>query len=84
MTRASLHRLLDQLPEAQIDRIAELLDAVRRNDRVAIQLALAPEEPAEDDERKALDEPADASERGQAHAFEDVLAHFHLTPDQLR
>jgi predicted transcriptional regulator len=74
MTRASLHELIDQIPETEIDRIARLVEAVNSNDRLAIQLALAPEEPAEADEFAALEEGAHDPERGQLLTLEQVKA----------
>jgi len=42
MTHAALYQYLDGLSEEKLDLIAELARAVNANDRVAIQLALAP------------------------------------------
>ena len=83
MTRAALYHLVDELTDSQIDRAAYILDAVRRNDRVAMQLAVASEVTADDDEAAALDELSGV-DREQTHSFEEVLAHFHMSPDQLR
>jgi predicted transcriptional regulator len=74
MTRASLHELVDQIPETEINRIARLVEAVNSNDRLAIQLALAPEEPAEPDEIAALEEGLRDPERGQLTTLEQVEA----------
>ncbi len=50
MSRSELHRIVDELPEEQIDAAAELLDAYRRGDRLLVQLLLAPEDDATPDE----------------------------------
>jgi predicted transcriptional regulator len=79
MTRASLHHLIDQIPETEIDRVARLVEAVKMNDRLAIQLALAPEEPAEPDEIAALEEGQHDPERGQLTTLEQVKAELGIT-----
>jgi len=83
MTRATLHRLLDELPENQVERIAELVDAMRNNDPLGIQLALAPEDEADDDELIALEELERDPERGQTRSFDEALSYLKLTQDQL-
>jgi predicted transcriptional regulator len=79
MTRASLHDLIDQVPETEIDRVARLVEAVNANDRLAIQLALAPEEPAEPDEIAAIEEFEHDPERGQLATLEQVKAELGIT-----
>ncbi len=58
MTRSDFHRLIDELPEHEVQEAAELLAAYRRGDRVLIQLLTAPVVPAEPDELAALAEGA--------------------------
>jgi hypothetical protein len=79
MTRASLHALIDQIPETDIDRVARLVEAINTNDRLAIQLALAPEEPAEPDEIAALADAENDPERGRLIPLEQIKAQLSLT-----
>jgi predicted transcriptional regulator len=79
MTRAALHELIDQIPETEIDRIALLLQAATTDDRLAIQLALAPEAPAEPDEIAAISEFEHDPERGRLVTLEQVKAELGLT-----
>ena len=72
MTRSGLHRMLDDLTDAQIDRVAELVDAVRRNDRLAIRLALANEDDPEEDEQRALDDLENDPDRGKTLSLEET------------
>jgi hypothetical protein len=55
MTRQTLHQLVEELPEAEID-TAAVLRAVRSRDRALVLSLLAREEDAEDDEIAALAE----------------------------
>ncbi|HEV3156789.1 MAG TPA: hypothetical protein VGZ00_05525 [Candidatus Baltobacteraceae bacterium] len=68
MTRAALHQLVDEVSDSQIDRIAELVRAVNANDRVGIQLALAPEVEPE------LDEIAKDEDRQNAEPIDQVCS----------
>lgn len=66
MTRTSLHQLVDQIPEAEIDDVAALVDAYRRGDRVMIAALTAPVEAPDDFEIEALtdgvgDDPRDTA-----------------------
>ena len=54
MTREALHDLVNQIPDEQVDDVAELVDAYRRGDRLAVQLALAPTDNAAPDELEAI------------------------------
>ena len=56
MTRADLHRLVDELPEASLEPAAVLLE--RAKDPVEARLEAAPrdDEPFTDEERRAVDE----------------------------
>ena len=56
MTRAAFHQLIDEIPEEHLDRLAELVRAVNAQDRLGIQLALAPIVPPEPDEIALLAE----------------------------
>jgi hypothetical protein len=67
MTKAALHELVDEIPDAEVERIAALVRAVRADDQAVIRALTAPVEPVEDFELAALDEaakddPADAIE----------------------
>jgi hypothetical protein len=77
MTRSALHELVDKVPDAQIDRMAELVRAVNANDRLGIQLALAPEVDPEPDEI-ATDE-----DRQDAIPMKEFLAELGLTERDL-
>ena len=54
MTRSELHQLVDELADDQIDSVAELLEAYRKNDRPLVSLLTAPSSPPEADELAAL------------------------------
>ena len=77
MTRTAFHQLVDQIPEENLDRLAELVRAVNANDRLGIQLALAPIVPPEPDEVELLAEITDEDRRNAAPA-EEVCARLGL------
>ncbi len=53
MDRATLHQIIDELPEADLDQAATLVVAFRAHDRVALQSLLAEEAEPEPDELAA-------------------------------
>jgi hypothetical protein len=73
MTHAALYQYLDGLSEEKLDLIAELARAVNANDRVAIQLALAPVVPPEANELALLAEITD-EDRGNTESLDAVCA----------
>ena len=54
MTRDALHALVGEIPDHQISDVAELIEAYRRGDRLAVQLLFAPEDNPEPDELEAI------------------------------
>jgi hypothetical protein len=82
MTRAAFHQLIDEIPEEHLDRLAELVRAVNAQDRLGIQLALAPIVPPEPDEIALLAEITDDDRRNAAPA-EEVCARLGLTLPQV-
>jgi hypothetical protein len=56
MTRAGLHALIDQIPDAEVEPTAVLLEALRSRDRALVQALLAEEEPLEPEDAQALAE----------------------------
>lgn len=77
MTRAALYRMLDDIPEPELGRIADLVAAARSDDRAAVQLILAPHDEPSKDEIAALDANVDLE---PTSSLDDVLAHFGLAP----
>jgi hypothetical protein len=56
MTRADLHRLVDELPEASIDPTAVVLERARNPLWATLQAAPPDEEPVTAEDIKAIDE----------------------------
>jgi hypothetical protein len=56
MTRAGLHALIDQIPDADVAPTAALLEALRTHDRTLVQALLTEEEPLEPEDAQALAE----------------------------
>ena len=54
MTRDALHALVNEIPDDQVSDVAELVEAYRRGDRLAVQLLLAPTDHAEPNELEAI------------------------------
>lgn len=75
MTRSDFHRLIDELPDADVSAAAELVDAHRRGDRVLIQLLTAPVVPAEPDEIAALAELTE-DDRNDVVSAEELRTHL--------
>lgn len=73
VTRTDLHRLVDDLPEAEVEEAARFLE--RLNDPLARLLDQAPadDEPVTDEEAKAIEEGLAAYRRGE-----------YITDDELR
>lgn len=69
MDRTGLHHLVDELPEAEIEHIAALVEAARNHDRVAVQSLLAEEVGVADDEAAAL---AEVDRNGETTSLEDI------------
>jgi hypothetical protein len=74
MTRADLHRLIDELPDASLDAAAVLL--LRAQDPVMARLDAAPwdDEPYTDEERAEDDAALAAYRRGEGISLEDLMA----------
>ena len=66
-TKEILHRLVDQLPEAESVETERLLKALQIQDPVLRAIALAPvdDEPETDEERAAVQEALDELARGE-------------------
>jgi hypothetical protein len=77
MTRATLHQLVDQLPETQVDEFATLYEAYRTHDRLLVQCLLAPEVEPAVDEIAALAEVTEEDIR-DAQSLDDVCAELGL------
>lgn len=63
MTRATVHQMLDELPDTELDDVATLLDAYR-HDRVLVQSLLAPEVSPEPDETPVSEDEIRDAEPG--------------------
>lgn len=81
MTRADLHRLVDELPDESVDAAVVLL--TRAKDPVLATLQAAPfdDEPESDEERRAVAETHADRERGiQPVPLGSLLAEFDAEP----
>lgn len=74
MTRADLHHLVDELPEASLEAAARYLE--RAQDPMLAVLDAAPpdDEPYTDEERAAVTAGRAAHRRGEGVLLEDLLA----------
>jgi hypothetical protein len=74
VTKDDLHRLIDTLPDEDLDRAGQLLAALVDDDPVGIALALAPldDEPETDEERAAVAEAEAAIARGEVLTHEQL------------
>ena len=75
ITRETLHRLIDELPDADLAVGARVLHALRATaDPVLRALLEAPldEEPERTEERHAVEEAREELARGDVHRLEDV------------
>lgn len=81
-TREDLHRLVDELPEAEVPVVRRHLEAVlgRNEDPVLRALREAPidDEPETPEEREATREALDAAESGDAISHEDLKRELDL------
>jgi hypothetical protein len=72
-TKESLHRLVDELPDAALAEAERYLAALR-DDPLALLLLTAPvdDEPETDEERKAVQEARHAAQQGEVVADADL------------
>jgi hypothetical protein len=77
------HELIERLPPAQLAAVVGLLQAML--DPVSRAIANAPldDEPESDEERRAVAEAKEWLQRHPGIPFEEVLAEFGLTPNDL-
>jgi hypothetical protein len=74
MTRAKLHRLVDELPDESLDAAAVLLERARDPMIAALEAAPQDDEPLSPDERAAGDEGWAEHRRGETVALDDIRA----------
>jgi hypothetical protein len=74
MTREALHRMIDQLPESELERTGALFEAARTHNHAFIQALLAQEEPLEPGDLEALAEV----DREDTLTADEVDHHFGL------
>lgn len=74
MTRAAAYQMLDELSEADLDRVAAFVRAFKDGDRLGMLHASAPEVDPEPDE-----EPASEDEMRNAKPFEEVCARLGIS-----
>lgn len=77
------HQLIDRLPQTQVEAVVRLLEAML--DPVSRAIANAPidDEPITPEEEKALDEAREWFKHNPGIPFEEVLAEFGLTVEDL-
>ncbi len=71
-TREALHRRIDELPDAEVERVLralQLTDPVRR----AIELAPEDDEPLTAEDRASIRDGREAAARGEVVDHEDLL-----------
>jgi len=78
MTRAALRELIDQLPDREVDTVAQLIVAYENNDRLTIQELLASGVDPEPDEAEALRE-ADAIDDGSRVSLSEMRRELGLS-----
>jgi hypothetical protein len=73
-TKETLHRLIDELPDGEVDEAERYLRALQIEDPVLRSLELAPidDEPLTPEEEAALQEGRDALARGEALTMEQL------------
>jgi hypothetical protein len=84
-TRHHVHQLIDQLPPAQLEALAALLESMA--DPVARSIANAPidDEPVSDEERRAVEASQEWFKKNpNGIPFEEVLADFGLNLEDVR
>jgi len=62
-----LHALISEIPDDRVDDVAELLEAYRFGDRLAVQLLFAPADQAEPGELDAIASLSDGDIAAAAH-----------------
>ena len=75
ITRETLHRLIDELPDAQLAVGARVLHALRATADPVLRALLEArfdEEPESVEERRAVQEAREERVRGDVHRIEDV------------
>jgi hypothetical protein len=82
-TRQHVHELIDRLPAPQLTAVARLLEVMI--DPVARAIASAPidDEPVTEEERRAVAEADEWLKHNQPIPFENVLAEFGLTVEDV-
>lgn len=80
ITKEALHRLVDALPEDDLDRAGRALEALVQDDPVGLSLALAPsdDEAETDDERAAVAEAKAELARGEGRPAEESFRRLGL------
>ncbi len=77
MTRADLHRLVDELPDESVDAAVVLLTRAKDPVLAALQAAPFDDEPETEEERRAVAEAHADRERGiEPVPLESLLAEF--------
>jgi len=78
------HQLIDRLPQTQVEAVVGLLEAML--DPVSRAIANAPidDEPVTPEEEKAIAEAREWLKHNPGIPFEEVLAEFGLTVDDLK
>jgi hypothetical protein len=74
VTRADLHRIVDELPDKSLDAAAILLARVRDPLTAALEAAPLDDEPLTDEDRAAAEEGWAAYRRGEAVDLDDLQA----------
>lgn len=80
--REALHRLVDELPEPDVDTATRVLEALRATaDPVLRSLLTAPEEnePISDEERAAIEEGMEDIRAGRVHSLDEVKKELGLS-----
>ncbi len=81
MTRADLHRLVDELPDESVDAAAVLLTRAKDPVLAALQAAPFDDEPETEEERRAVAEARADRERGiEPVPLGSLLAEFDAEP----
>lgn len=74
MTRADLHRLVDELPDESVDAAGVLLTRAKNPVLAALEAAPSDDEPYTGDDRAASEEGWAAYRRGEAIGVADLRA----------
>jgi hypothetical protein len=83
-SRENAHRLIDQLPEAQLSALVGLLETMI--DPVASALRNAPldDEPVDEEEERAVAESREWYKHNQGIPFEQVVSELGLTMEEVK